>query len=259
MKVLRDKSGVSLMFVLASMMMLMIIGVSVIIAAGLNAGAAVVQHDRTQLALYASSMDRTIKEALDVKEADGTFLLGAQTLGGRILREAISNVDIFPVDDPVNPIKQVAPRLWLLNADDFLIDIGVDIPAAAGIDAEYIINISVDLAVNVSSYQRYDKQEIYVGYDEDDAIIEILATPMIAEITGEITVTIMTTYDPGGGLHQDVPFTYSTETVYRLEDSVVLVEDDIAFDYEKTDMPTPGEMMLMNGISWTVVRHDTFG
>jgi hypothetical protein len=60
-----DKKGITLLFVLGIMLLLLSLSVSVFTAAGLSLGAVNAQRQRTQLYMYASSMERVIMAALD--------------------------------------------------------------------------------------------------------------------------------------------------------------------------------------------------
>jgi len=81
MRVLRDKAGASLIFVLAAMLLLMALGVSAITAAGYNFSAGLTQRDRSQLNLYVSSMEQTIHASL-VEDVTGENIMSAGSLGG---------------------------------------------------------------------------------------------------------------------------------------------------------------------------------
>ena len=59
-----NKSGASMLFVLAAMLLLSAIGVSALNAAFAGRGTALVKRGENQLALYASSMERTVDAAL---------------------------------------------------------------------------------------------------------------------------------------------------------------------------------------------------
>jgi len=250
MKVLRSRSGVSLMFVLATMMLLIVMGVSAIVAAGLNAGASAVQRDRTQLELYASSIDRTIRDALAVTEAPNRMLSATQTLGGQILREAISNSEMFP-EDPGGREVPVEVRAVFNNTDPTDDDpVRFRVTRPAGVDAVYTVVVSGNLRIVKEPYLRASTE----------GPVTIPSTPMMATVTGEITVEVMTVFTPAGAFRPLDPYTFSSFTTYSLNGSVVLEETGTAVDDgTKIDPPLFGDMILRNAISWTVIRHETIG
>ena len=253
------------MFVLASMMLLVVIGVSAIAAAGLNAGAAAVQRDRTQLEMYASSLERTINTALAVQESPNTMLSDARTLSGRILREAIWNGNIFPASatDPVVPGQRLIPVDVLFN----ITATSMAMPPAV-IDAVYTIHVTGNLLINIDIYQRFDNESFFAGYDPitgDPIFVDTPATPMVILVSGfmdDLIVEVITTYEPIGGIRPGMaPMTLSTSTTYRLENSIVLIEDDIYFSFNpgKQSEPQFTDMKIDSEIIWTVIKHDSSG
>ena len=263
MKVLRSKSGVSLMFVLATMMLLMVIGVSAIVAAGYNVGAGVVQHNRTQLELYASSMERTIKVAFDEEEVVGTLLTNSSTLGGRIIHEIIRGSTIFPASAADDVMIGAIPPINI----DIRIELEPDDTPETlpdGVDATYTLQIEGWLYVFINPYQRHHTENVFGGVDDDDNeiifYIPVDATPMTATITGDIIVHLITEYTPVGGLNQQVlvPYTFESVTTYRL-DTVDIIENPVPFDVLKTAEPTLGVMRINSPVLWTVIRYESFG
>jgi len=259
MKLIRDKSGVSLMFVLASMMLLLVIGVSAIVAAGLNVGAGAAQHDRTQLELYSSSMERTIKAAFEREETVGANLVDAQTLGGQLLSRLIADSDVFYQNALGQPAVASGAVIIDVNETIELAPGGTPITLPDGIDATYTMRITGQLFVFVNTFQRNETVPVFIGVDGDGNDIyhpvEVFATPMTATVTGDFIIELLTVYNPVSGLH-GVPLSFSSETTYRL-DNLILTEGDFAED--KKTLPELDELMLSNQVVWTVIRYESFG
>jgi len=277
MKVLRSKSGVSLMYVLATMMLLMAVGVSAITAAGMNAGAAAVQRDRTQLEMYSSSFERTIRTALEEQEEPNislstidnnvSFLTDVETLGGHIIFEAIALSEIFPVqpvvpdpeDDPETPIEIGSIRL-----DNFppIIRNGITVDIIDDDTLTYNIQITAGdvtgtLKITVAPYERYKEIEYFAGYETDpdtgEIIAEIMeteyvyATQMVMTVSGEITIRQRTLYTPAGagrlGLGAGTQLEMSTSVTYRLANDVILLELTNVFSSD-IDFPDDSDKWL---------------
>ena len=86
-RILRDKSGLSMLFVLAVMLVLLALGVSALVAASLSRGAVAQGQERNRLSLYVSSMERTMLASLQLDE--GASLANPESLGETIARMAI--------------------------------------------------------------------------------------------------------------------------------------------------------------------------
>ncbi|MCL1862445.1 MAG: hypothetical protein FWF78_02635 [Defluviitaleaceae bacterium] len=105
-KILKQKSGISLIFVLAIMLVLLTVSVSAFTAAGLGMGAYAAQRDRNQLNMYASSMERTIRSAI---LSDDTFvyailnalLTETNDMGAHVWRDEFA---AFFIDSQLPPI-----------------------------------------------------------------------------------------------------------------------------------------------------------
>ncbi|MCL2663353.1 MAG: hypothetical protein FWE83_08530 [Oscillospiraceae bacterium] len=271
MKVLRNKSGASLMFVLATMMLLMVLGVSVIAAAGYNVGAGVVQHNRTQLELYSSSMERTIKAAFDVDAVQpvGESLIDAETFGRQILREAISGSGIFPAPSSTDSIILGLTRVVLDNTDHDPVNhthITITMTPAdnpdtlpAGVNVVYTITITGVLDVFVNPYERRRTESVFTGGIPAFQDIVHDATAMTMTITGDLEVELVTTFEPVGNLNQamPVPYTFDSVTTYRL-DQLVLEENLGSFVSTKADEPVLGDMLIDSPVVWTVIRYESF-
>jgi hypothetical protein len=68
--ILKQKQGLSLMFVLAFMLLLLALSISALTAAGLSHRAVLAQQSRNQLTLYADSMERVIMGLLTENNGD---------------------------------------------------------------------------------------------------------------------------------------------------------------------------------------------
>ena len=174
MRVLRDKAGASLIFVLAAMLLLMALGVSAITAAGYNFSASLTQRNRSQLNLYVSSMEQTIHFSLTGDVTD-EYIVSVESLGGWFLKEA------YLLGDGHHVINNIP--LTITQPND------LDISYSAVISAQMYVTI-------------------IPGIDIDGALSEEMAT-----IDGGIVIALETIYAPaafsGEPLHTTTVITYS--------------------------------------------------
>jgi hypothetical protein len=217
-------------------------------------------------------MERTIKAAFDAPQPVGVPLATATTLGGQILREAISESGIFP---PLTSTAGIILGPTVIDVNIPMTTVNVPVPATitlpGDVEVEYTITITGQLMVFVNPYYRYDTLgDVFVGTDPDgDPIydtVSIDATAMTMTITGDLVVNLLTTFAPVGNMNQaalpDVPYTFNSETTYRL-DQLVLIEDEtnpIPF-IEKVADPVL-EVMLISPdtpVVWTVIKYESFG
>jgi len=259
MKVMRDKAGISLIFVLAAMWLLMALGVSAITAAGMNVGAGVAQRDRNQLELYASSMERTVKAAFDGaadKNGGNTVVYNinddADTLGRLILREAFNKS--FFADDSSGFIAppesgDEMQYEYTLDTDIFSFTPVITVDSE-DIEAVYHIEINGEVCFKTYPYKRYKKI-----YDKYVMAGEEYATPLTAMIAAnEIVVTQTTEYPAPGGEH----LSKTTETTYRYEGGylVELWEPD-GPDLEYRDVLSVDNILIRDPDKWKVIKHET--
>jgi hypothetical protein len=136
MKIIKNTQGVSLLFVLASMLFLLALGVSALTAAGLSHRAERVQSRRNQMAMYTSSMERVIRAALEEE--------GGDTLTGHIF-EAVFNEAVFDYEFVPTVMTGSALAGWemVMTADS---------PDGG---AEYAIVISIERLTAVSEFQQH--------------------------------------------------------------------------------------------------------
>jgi len=86
-QILRNKNGLSMLFVLGIMLVLLALGVSALVAASLSQGVAAAGHERNQLSLYVGSIERALLSSLQFSEGDN--LANPQSLGGAIISMAV--------------------------------------------------------------------------------------------------------------------------------------------------------------------------
>jgi len=234
MKVLRNNSGVSLIFVLAVMLMLMAIGVSAITAAGFSHGASVARHSNNQLDLYVSSMERTIKAALATDTA-GKPLTDTQSLGGTILCDAYrSNPGQHTLSYTITPSIP----------DDLGVTYTIDITAEMNVEIFYPVVDTLWAETTQSEPENPDGS--IARYRE---IIDW--TPQTAMISGEITVTQTTAYNPATLI--DNPLSKTTKTTYRYIGGYI--EELEGNNIPNTDVDDLS-MVIKNPGEWTVIRHE---
>jgi hypothetical protein len=124
--VLRGRRGVSMLFVLAAMLLLIAIGVSALTAAGANYGARLRSQTENQLNLYLNSMELTVRAMLEDRGDEGRAITDPMsTLTGSILKEAYGR---FGQPNPPASLPLV------IDLDD------IDIPAEWGVT--YTIKIT---------------------------------------------------------------------------------------------------------------------
>jgi hypothetical protein len=112
-QILKNKAGASLLMVLGIMAMLLIIGVSALVAASANAGAAINQRVNNQLNIYAESVIQTIMHSINevVKDDGKRVESGAPvpnrpvTLGGQLIRAIYLHETTTPPNTPMPPLN----------------------------------------------------------------------------------------------------------------------------------------------------------
>ena len=178
---LRGKSGASMLFVLAAMLLLMAIGVSAIAAAGASWGASLTKRAENQLDLYVNSMELTLREVL--REPETKKLADAETLTGQIFNKVygqIGNVDgvyTYPVDKDKISFKME------LEIDDDTADLFPD-----GLYESILID-------GYLGVQFANAKPQVMGENEDGDEIEI--SPYVPEtmkiLGGEVTIEVTAT------------------------------------------------------------------
>jgi len=168
--ILKDKSGVSLMFVLGVMMMLLLIGASLLVAASSNVGTNIRQNEFNRVMLLSNSIHRNIMYSLQA--------------------------------DPENDGLLANQLAWIIyEAQDEDID---DITLRLDMDADIPASMSVNIILSIPFHEvRVFEASDYVpgieesGYFDGEVWIVIEATPEIpripetAEIKAEMLVTVV--------------------------------------------------------------------
>jgi len=228
LKVLRDKSGASLIFVLAAMLLLMAIGVSVVTAAGYNLSAGLTQRDRNQLDLYVSSMEQTIHAAL-LEDIEGATIDTVSTLGGLILKDAYRSGD--------GQYTRIYP-------------LSISIPDS--VNATYTVSVAVTINVRIFT-PEYEIATIPDPDSDPDMpdYIDIIVdrSPQLAYANGTVTVTQTTTNETS--VFSDTPLGITTVTTYSYS-GVVILEDYAHY----SDPVTDSNMHIVDPGMWTVIRHE---
>jgi hypothetical protein len=161
-RILTNRAGASMMFVLASMALLLILGTAAVRVASANAGAWHSKRDLNQLTLYADSMQRAI---------EGDLVSGGE-LAERIISDAFARVP-YHADAGSDLTKNMDRESYLSNGTpDFgwtvtpSIAGGADIPA----DADISIAIGVWFESNSTRYRPRQTEDIPILDDNGDQI-----------------------------------------------------------------------------------------
>lgn len=251
------------MYVLATMMLLMAIGVSAITAAGMNAGAAAVQRDRTQLDIYSSSMERTIMSSLENTSSinPGVPVSSNATLSGRILFSIIESM-FEQLNDLEDDDEYFFGNPFNIDiTDEILID--VTTPAGVAVNANYdAVRVIPNITIKAESFPRAGEID-FINVDADGNpfpdTMPINLTPMTLTLSGEIRIRISTSYTPPGGVLRPAGLAVLqtiTETTYRLT-PVSITEIDVP---NKTAWPVSADMIFESAVAndWlTVIKHET--
>lgn len=238
MKALQNQNGMSLLFVLAVMLLLLALGVSALTAAGLNFGAGTAQRERSQLHLYAHSMERVIRAALENSEEQSeTALVDAETLGGWIMRDVLfteNAAGFWEWRDEFAPVFNAPIGTTAIPAP-ILIELSGFSVSSEKFGAEYEIEVFGAMTVQVSPYRRYFVDMYWVPHN---------AMRFEATVTGQATIRLTTRFTtPGGSVLTSV-----TETVYSLVDASAAE----SLPYEiKAFSPSPDEIIILNPDEWS--------
>ena len=230
-KVLRNKNGASLIFVLAVLLLLLSIGVSMVAAAGLSVGTGAVRRVRNQLEMYIGSMEQTIKAAMMQKEANIT-VTGVKTLPGQILQAAY-----------ISEKRPVQLQIDAVLPDDCRVT--------------YEITVFGTLNVQETSYKRC-REHFYTELDDDGEPVEMswieVCVPMTAIINGEARVLIKATYITADGK----TYSKATETTYRVDES--FIEERIT-DCRGGNHSAPADedMYFTDLGKWRVINYERVG
>ena len=237
MRVLRETSGVSLLFVLAAMMLLMVVGASAITAAGMSAGAGFARRDGNQLRLWVGGMERTVKAAL-TEDPTGESVTGPRTLGGWILREAyLRGGGRHMVHSTFMP---EVPDEW-------------EVTYSIGISADMRMQIFPPILRTVWEEEQgagSEGPENPEGGQSVQGFVEVAAgrSPQRAMIDGLVTVTQTTAYTaPGGNC-----LCMTTSTTYQYCGGVIEESDFNEMDPDVHDE----NMRVAEPGAWKVIKHE---
>lgn len=215
-KMLSNRSGSSLLFVLGIMLMLMIIGISAMVAASAAAGSGINQQVNTQLNLYADNLQKTIKASLNGEEANVPVapvayetIAGPVTLGGQLLGIMYNDIPNDYINDtersivlptPADPPTEITATLGD-GMEDYTATVKIDIYYKARIKEEVpyepekprepksvSIRATVFVTVNIAhtsgkSTNTTVKYDFTNGYLDDDKDIDE-AGPMTIRTPG---------------------------------------------------------------------------
>jgi len=98
MEIIKSKSGFTLLFVLAAMLMLMTLGISVLTAAAQSQGSNNQQQERNRLNLYASSMERVLNNFFtsSMSEELTRWIIDYISLEDNVFQIEIDYSNIYP-------------------------------------------------------------------------------------------------------------------------------------------------------------------
>ena len=235
MRVLREKKGASMIFVLAAMLLLMAIGVSAITAAGYNYNAGLAQSGRSQLDLYVSSMERTIHGAL-MEDTTGQAVISSQELSGLILRDAYLS----------GPGKYTGSYTFTPSLPDSL-DVTYTIEVTANMDVDIYPPVPVMRADPIMGDDPLnpDGPQIVTDY----VYTQVDRSPQTARISGKISVTQTTEYNAPAPVARQLRM--ATITTYQYSGGEI-VENFSDFN----DPVYDSNMFIVNAGNWTVSAHE---
>ncbi|MDR0292960.1 MAG: hypothetical protein LBH95_02265 [Oscillospiraceae bacterium] len=296
MKRLRRKSGASMMFVLAAMLLLMALGVSALAAAFGAFGARHIKRDENQLDLYAGSMERTLKAVLEdtLPDAgariDGVLSGGlptVTTLSGQVLKAAYDEAKASCYHPGTNPAGETETfthsygetfKLDSGDIDGMLLSLGLDTEGVE-FEAEIRFALSVrctphkcaDWEAEYNYWTIWTPPPPYVYVEFYRWRLTQNRVPQSAEITGTAEVTVTTAYSGGyaGAVLTD-PLTVKTKTLYkfdggRIDEQQQYPGRDIPrTEYGEADKPNcenidlwpRSDMFLTDPGSWEVTGHE---
>ena len=255
--ILRSRSGASMMFVLAAMLLLWWIGASALNAATENAGAGNVKRTQNQLELYANSMELTLKSLVEQSETAGlTSLDSADTLVGQILKSIYQAADAS-ADGTEGSITHFSGSAIGASSPVATFRMTLNPALSSEIPSDISYNIAVRGHVSEVQFTRFKDYVpaamVFDNYYMDWVEISPAEPRVPQEVLfsgGEIIFTVTTTWTPpGGGAAQTV----ITESTYRLVGTVTIGDGTTAastgpFEPAITDM-------TMASDSWGRVFH----
>ena len=220
---LRDTRGASLLFILAITFLLLSLGVSVLTAAGLNFGATAAQRDRSQLDIYASSMERVVKVIIEEEEDNISGLSrpvnDSRTLVGLILHDVLTAA--VPQGEGSHYITGSMPLSTRAGIETIKLPDPTDLSGENLLgNVEYDVVVSWTMSVRVPRLVRCVRNIDPFGDIEADPCMLF-----VVEMGGMISVTVTTTY----ASHSGSVNTMTTITTYMLDEVKVEELDTCAF------------------------------
>ena len=284
MQALRNKSGLSLFFVLGSMMLLLALGVSALTAAGAAFGARFAQQNRNQLELFVSSTERVLLASLGNQEISMSDSTDDDTIGDWIIRRAVERFfdgepgGIPPAIDPSAYIRHPATiheasffsiplRTYDIPQLAFDVQVQMQVPRPDGEGTEpanlAVLNQSVviegTLSIEGSAFVRRHRTP-YPNWPpppHPDQPGAIPSEPMeITIVSGIMTAWITTQYTtPQGPLMSTV-----TWITLELTDPIILEEDmETEVKFHDDGLPDFDRMSVSEVGQWEVVMRGTLG
>jgi len=270
------------MFVLATMLLMLAIGISTLTASGLSAGSVLAQRDRNQLNLYASSMERTILAALHIEEHPSPDIMtdtldDVDTLGDWILWYLFyghtCNADSDCADDcgsVLDRLEDAATASGEFSLPQVAKTLSFNIEVDAPVDDDsvsFMVELSGHVTANVQPFRRF----VPVGMeepdddDDDDDYYEELpipgnATPLSATVNAQVVVTLTTTYNGmvhrtragefGAGPTTDIGMI--TEATYKFSGIV----REYMLEETNENLPTLSDLFVIQSTGWELLRYE---
>lgn len=237
-RVLTARSGASLMFVLAAMLLLLSLGVSAIAAAAANAGSNVNTRIMSQMDIHADSLNQAVLQSLRASGAEAGLFVGEsaafQSLGGQIL-------DVLNYPDS----ESAETQQRLIN----LLQASTETELSSGVFST--ISLSLDMFVNVSPKTcRVDKVSHWLYDIDGNPVMEVIDVypvawlPKSAHINGTATLTFTVTVGGKSAVHV---------TTFRLQGADLQEPDVTPEDYKKD--PT-ARLQITNAGTWEVESYE---
>ena len=225
--ILRSKSGVSLMFVLGIMLLLLAIGASVMTAASANIGANVRQNQYNRAVLVGNSIHRNIKHSLKIEQGSG---------------DDFENSLAFQIADAI--YKASLPTGSLTEKIEIELNLAV---GAAPIDANHSVileifphEVDVRFAGPVGSIGETDPPTPRV--------------PRTASVHARMTVTVVVEVETGIVV-RDENRTITTQATYELnalmsDINVVAIDEQDSTVFDDNDL----ELVESDEFGWELIN-----
>jgi len=229
-EILRDRSGVSLMFVLAVMLLLMAITTSVLVAASANSGFLIQQTDHNRVVLLDGSVHKNIMFSFQHDPENENTLSYQLVMAIYQGYEGGSPPAVLPID-----IK--------IGDDEGFLKSG----------RIYIKSVTVSFLRQEVAITSYARPAIYVyEYDEDGGTVsktlDRAREPQVAAVSAAVAVTVEIGA-PGRAV--------TSRAVYEYTGGVLWDENDPNID-KAAEETGPGKMDFKSGScgEWRMVSHE---